>query len=208
MLKCRVLAGFTLAACLAGCTTISVLPGSSTVETTLSAEQSSLRQAATVFNDMATSRGWITTSGGLFGMARVLVDGQDEANPRQNSYADLIGAEERNQDEVATTLITDAGDAASALSEVSIEAHAFLEVPRANRDATKRSDLISFERALVQAQQTRRSFVEAASAADLVRNTQVNVAMTRLDMKIDEARLIADQLANEYSGRAIDGAVS
>jgi len=203
-----VLTALVLTLVLPGCATVSVLPSTSTVETSVSVEQSALRKAALSFNETAVSRGWISEARGFFDLAQVLFEGKSDDEVDTKTYAKLIGADMRAADEVEATLITDATDAAEALSSVSVEANAFLTA-RADQNITAaREDLVSFERALVQAQQTRRSFMEAVKIAELVDTPEMMAAFTRFDSEIDKARQLADQLATEYASRDTRPAVS
>lgn len=196
-----------IALALAGCATVSVLPGSSTVETSITKEQSALREASVTFNQMAVSRGWISASPGLLSVARVLVDGQSDDDVKSDaSYATLIGAAVRENDTVSAAIIADADDAATALGLVSEEARRVLAA-QAGEDTT-RADLVSFERVLVQAQQSRLAFIEAATLAELGDDDETGAAIVRLEARIDDARLLADELARKYSGRAAQGVVS
>lgn len=210
MLKRSLPVVLVLAMSLSACATVSVLPGTAVVETPVSEEQSTLRNASTAFGETAVSRGWVTQTRGMFDLARVLVDGQDaeEDTPGQ-TYAELIGVNVRSAEDVAVTVSTDAKDAAAALSNVSSAATEFLAADSETRQTTSRSDLVSFERALVQAQQTRRVFAEAITVADIVDVDMVNTALALFDKEIDAAREIADALAVEYSSRDyFGGAVS
>lgn len=198
MLKRNVLTSLCLIMALSSCATISVVPGVTGETVSLTQRQTSLRLAAANFNDMAAARGWISQSNGLIDLAGILVDGRSDEI--KTTYADLIGADIRLQEEVSATLIADARDAATALAGVSIEAEAFIKNRRADT-YTMRDDLMSFERALVQAQQTRRTFMEAFGIAKLNRTPRIQLTFDRFDSEIDRARALADQLAAEYAQR-------
>jgi len=214
MLKCSVstslVSGFVFIAALTGCATVSVVPGVSTVETGISQEQSALRDAATLFTEKATTRGWINPSNGLLNLARVLVDGQDEdkSEAEVQTYAGFIGASERDKQAVLATVLTDGKDAAIALSNVSAEASTLLTIDLEDRTRTARKDLISFERVLVQASQARRAFVDALGQAGLEANVDAVSMLVSLDAEIETARGLARKLANEYAARSFSGAVS
>ena len=198
-----------LALSLGGCATVSMVPGSTVVETKVSGEQTNLRSAAVAFGETAETRGWIAESRSFFDLARVLVDGQKPASETaETSYAYLIGAETRDRADVAQTIAVDARDAAAALSLVSSAARDFLSIQLQARDRAARPDLVNFERALVQAQQARRAFVEAVTLADVGSDEALQVELQRFDAEIDVARSIADELSTEYSGREITTVVS
>jgi len=214
MLKRSVFPGlvssFVLMAALTGCATVSVVPGVSTVETGISQEQSALRDAATLFTEKATTRGWINPSRGLFNLARVLVDGQDadKSQAEAQTYAGFIGASERERQSVLATVLTDGKDAELALTKVSAEASTLLAIDLEDRTRTARKDLISYERVLVQAGQARRAFADALGQAGLETNPDAVNMLASLDAEIETARSLAGKLANEYAGRTVSGAVS
>jgi len=202
--------GLALVAALSACTTVSVVPGVSTVETGISSEQSALRDAATQFTEKAKTRGWINPSSGLFNLARVLVDGQDDnkGKAQAHTYAGFIGAAERDAQAVLATVLTDGKDAEIALSNVSAEASALLAIDLKDRSRTARKDLISYERILVQAGQARRAFADALGQAGLETNADAIKMLESLDGEIETARSLAGRLATEYAGRTVSGAVS
>ena len=205
MIPRSVLTALALVLVVPGCATVSVLPTSSTVETSVSVEQSALRTAAISFNETAVSRGWISESRGFFDLAQVLFEGKSDTERGEHSYASLIGADVRSAKEVEATLITDATDAAQALASVSDVADDFLNNRSDQNVKTAREDLVSFERTLVQAQQTRRSFMEAITIAGLSDTAGMKTAFGNFDREIDTARQLADRLATEYAGRDTTG---
>jgi len=142
--------------------------------------------------------------------ARILARGNDDVSDSdvaEKSYAAIIGIGERAPESILLSMATDANDAAELLSAMSHEALAFLTTNRAERSATSRADLVSFERTLVQAQKTRRVFVEALELVDAGDTASVDAAIAKFDRQIDRARTVADRLAREYAGRGV-GVVS
>lgn len=208
MIKPNLAALAVLAFALPGCATVSVAPGSGAVETTVLNEQSALRDSAKEFQRVAVSRGWISESRGFFDLAKVLVDGGEPVSDDAQDYAAFIGVGERASDDVLATLSADLGDAAEALSTVSAEAQSFLEASIDASTTDIRADLVSYERALVQAQQSRRSFVEAASLAGVESESQLTGLVAQFDAAIDTARDIADLIAADYSSRDTGTSVS
>ncbi len=192
---------------LTSCATVSVIPSTAAVETNISEAQSGLRTASDLFETIATSRGWISEQRGLFDLAKVLMDGEEDTDANYyKSYAEFIGADMRAAAEISVTVMTDAEDAADALSLMSHETEIFLSTGASQ--GVQRADLVAFERALVQAQQTRRSFASAITAAHIDHEASVNAALAGFDIEIDRARQLADQLAKQYSNRIADRAVS
>ena len=91
---------------------------------------------------------------------------------------------------------------------MSSDASAFLSAGIDASSTDIRDDLVSYERVLVQAQQVRRSFIEAALQANLEENSQVTVLIEQIDAEIDTARGLADQIAGQYSSRDTASSVS
>lgn len=210
MLKLGICVVFAAALSLGGCATVSVIPGAAPTQETVSIQQSALRTAASDFTDEAVDRGWIKQDLGLMQFARVLAHGNDtilETQIPEESYAALIGVGQREADSITMTLASDANDASSLLSAMAQEALTFLSADLTERSVTKRADLVSFERTLVQAQKVRRTFVETLSLVDDADTASTDAAITKLDRQIDRARLIADRMAREYTTRNA-GAVS
>ncbi len=189
-----------VASMLAGCTTVSVVPGQSVAAAPASAEQAALREASDRFGDLAVSRGWITKTSGLFDLARMLSEGQaGEAVVTEAGYADLIGIGVRPSEEIMRALASDALDARAALSGVTGLAVA-MAAGTAGESAA-RADVMAYERVLVNAQKCRRTFQSAAAEAGTVPPAMTEAAFAALDAEIDRARSVADQIAANYSGR-------
>lgn len=209
MLKLSLVSSFLLAVALSGCATVSMVPGVSTVQTSISDEQSALRANADMFSEKAKARGWISPSRGLFNIARILVDGQSgQSDAPARAYADFIGAQTRSHEEVLATVLADGKDARLALASVTAEASGFLSGEAGSNVETARRDLISYERVLVQAQQTRRSFAQAVAIAGLADTGEMREMFAALDAEIDSARALAGKLASQHAGRDRSEAVS
>ncbi len=190
---------------LAGCATVSMVPGQATVETNLSVQQSALRTSSDAFYETARESGWVEKSTGLAGLARILMHGQDEAEDAPSDYSERVGAETEPPANVFSRVVTDSEAAREGLSDVAEQAVTVLN----SELEYGRSDIVSFERSLVTAQKAHRSFSRAADLA-ATRNggapETVDAALARLATEIDEARRVADQLADRYA--SIDVAVS
>ena len=195
---------------LSACATVSMVPGEAVVETNISAEQSQLREAVASYNERAETAHWVTPSKGFFDMARVLIDGVGNSGGKARSYADFIEAD--SADLMATTerLAGDIGAARVGLEAVSHEATMFIESATVT-EASLRKDVTSFESALVTAQKSRRSFVEAIAVvegrggSDL---TTVEMELAAFDQAIDHARNTANRLAQVHSSMPAGAAVS
>lgn len=207
MLKRSLTTSLLLSIALAGCATISVVPGVTSVETTVTQEQSALRLAASSFSDMATTRGWVKPSKGFMSLAMILVEGQSaDTSNSQQTYATLIGAHIRDADDIEASILTDIKDATDGMELVSAQAENFISASTENQ--TVRKDLVSFERALVQAQQARRSFIDAMEIIEVTGSSNLQARLAGLDGEIDKARILADKLAKEYASRDENGAIS
>lgn len=208
MLKTCLTAAVLSTLALTGCATVSVVPGTATVETQISEQQSALRESAVSFQTIAVSRGWISETRGFFDLARVLVEGGSETPDDAKNYASLIGAEARAPQDVLSTLTADISDAIDAFTDVSGQANTFLDADIDASTINIRADLVSYERALVQAQQTRRSFIEAATLAGVDSSIEVTTLIARMDAEIDVARDFADKIASDYSSRDAGTSIS
>jgi len=184
-----------------GCATVTMVPGDTVAIVEPTAEQSALRTASAEFAETAATRGWISDQGSLFDLARVLVEGRTEQTVSdQDRYAELIGVGVRSGDEVMRSLASDAMDASDALDTVTDIADLLLDTS-ADAEAS-RTDLMAFERALVNAQKCRRSFHEAAGQTGLLAPALTASAFAEFDAEIDRARDIADRLADSYAGES------
>jgi len=204
-----VLISFGLMASLTGCATVSMMPGEGTVETKLSAEQSSLRKASDAFVEQAETEKWVQPSSTLFGLARVLVDGvTGDANP--DSYSEYIRATSDDPDMVYKRLVADIERAQKSLDDVTQEAQIFIAV-QGHDKASLRKDVTSFETALVTAQKSRRNFAEGFNI--VAERSDTGIAMVEgylaaYDASIDEARKTADRLADLYASAPSASATS
>lgn len=192
---------------LAGCATVSVVPGETTVETSLSANQSKLRQASVEYCDKTVEEGWVEESGGVSSLAHVLMHGRDSAVDPDALYATRIGATTAAPALVLARIATDAAEARAGLAEVTREADAVLS---GGKDQTaNRGDVMSFERALVRAQMSQRSFARALDQVTARADMDVSPIVSEIDKfatAIDRARSIADKLADRYA--AVEPAAS
>ena len=185
-------------ACLGGCATVSMVPGETTVETGIAVEQSSLRDVSNAYIKQAKSEKWIEDTGGIWGLARVLIDGASKSDSAEASnYVDHISAQGLSGTAKLARISADVSAAESGLQAVTSEAEALLG---AEVDAKSlRTDVFSFESALVTAQQSRRNFAKAIDASSLggmdVAN-EAETALARFDVAIDTAKTVADTLAD------------
>jgi hypothetical protein len=177
-----------------------MVPGETTVETGLTKPQSALRVASSEYCDKTVSEGWVDTSGGLFGLASTLLNGAPEEAAVRDDYASRIGAPDAAPAIVLAQISNDATAARTGLLDVTGEARAVLASDK--EVATSRSDVMSFERALVRAQMSYRSFqgalgeVEGRSDMD---TDSVDAELDQFADTIDDAREIADELADKYA---------
>lgn len=192
---------------LAGCATVSVVPGEATVETSLSANQSKLRQTSLDYCDRTVAAGWVEESSGVSGLAHVLMHGRDAASDPDAAYAARIGATTDAPALVLAKIASDAAEARAGLGDVTREADAVLA---SGKDETaNRGDVMSFERALVRAQMSQRSFARALDLVAARADLDVSPIVLEIDKfasAIDHARSIADRLADHYA--AVEPAAS
>ncbi len=187
---------------LTGCATVSVVPGETTVETSISANQTALRDVASAFCDRALEKGWVEASGGLAGLAEDLIHGKDAGAVVPVGYSAQIGTMTQAPSLVLARIAGDVNDARRGLSEVSREARLVLEIK--DRKAANRTDVMNFERALVRAQMAHRNFSIALDEVSMRDDfdadaAPVTAALDALANTIDAARETADGLADRYA---------
>lgn len=187
---------------LAGCATVSMVPGEALVQAGLSQNQSALRTASTDYCDKAVDAGWVKSNGGLAGLANTLINGITNDQARANTYAARIGAGTEAPALVLARIVSDSQAARAGLGEVSREADTLLEETGAQ--TASRADVMSYERALVRAQMAYRSFQsalgEVAARPDMDMDTApVDKELGAFEAVIDDARDTADRLADKYA---------
>jgi hypothetical protein len=183
---------------LAGCATVSMVPGEATVETGLSAEQTALRATSEAYCETLEDKGWVSASNGFANLASILMHGQS-AEGDGAGYLDQFEDATDSPAELVSRIAADAASARAGLQGVTLEASRVLADQSAE---TQRGDVTSFERALVRAQRASRAF---SSARDIVagRTSETgpaDEAIAAFEGDIDDARRLADELANRYAG--------
>jgi hypothetical protein len=186
---------------LAGCATVSVVPGEATVETSLTKSQSELRLASNAYCDEVVSAGWVEEADGLASLADTLMHGKTEIAGGAGYYATRVGAETKAPALVLARIVSDSQDARRGLADVTVEAETVLK--SRDKNASNRGDVMSYERALVRAQMAYRGFQEALDLVSARADMDVQPVVSEVEsfaLMIDDARLIADRLADRYVG--------
>lgn len=186
---------------LAGCATVSVVPGEATVETSLTRSQSELRQASNAYCDEVVEAGWVEEADGLASLADTLMHGKTEVAGSAGFYATRIGASTKAPALVLARIITDSQAARRGLAGVTAEAEAVLR--SGDKNASNRGDVMSYERALVRAQMAHRGFQEALDLVAGRADMDVQPIVSEIEafaVMIDDARMTADRLADRYVG--------
>lgn len=184
-----------------GCATVSMTTGETVVTTNVTEKQSALRTASNDFCETAEERGWVEKATSIFGFANRLINGDSaqEKAEAEFDYAARVGAETDETDRVFARIMMDAEAARKGLVDVTGTASGMLE----NGDTqTGRSDVMSYERALVNAQKSHRSFSRAADLAAKRAGgvpEETEQALASLAEEIDTARDTADVLAERYA---------
>lgn len=186
---------------LAGCATVSVVPGETTVETALTKSQSALRKTSDAYCDHLAAKGWAEADKGLAGFADLLIRGRSASEETLPAYASEIGAASRAPVLVLARISADSESARKGLEDVTLEARDVLG--NARGDASNRNDVIAYERALVRAQMAHRNFQDALEIVSTRADMDVSPVEAELGdfaASIDEARRVADDLAERYTG--------
>jgi len=185
---------------LAGCATVSMVSGETSVETSLTQSQSALRKVSAEYCTDAVKKGWIEATGGLAGFASTLINGKSDDESRD--YASRIGAKSDAPSLVLARIVSDAQAARTGLADVSREARDVLET--GGQDSASRADVMSYERALVRAQMAYRNFQGALGDVTSRSDMDMDIAPVDRELKsfadtIDDARDTADGLADKYA---------
>lgn len=187
---------------LAGCATVSMVPGETLVQASLSQKQSALRSASTEYCERAVDAGWVKSSGGLAGLANTLINGITSDQANADTYSARIGANNEAPALVLARIVSDTQAARAGLGDVSREANALLEDTAAT--TATRADVMSYERALVRAQMAYRSFQSALGDVSARDDMDIDTAPVDKELQafegvIDNARETADRLADKYA---------
>ncbi|MEE2923132.1 hypothetical protein [Hyphomonas sp.] len=186
---------------LAGCATVSMVPGQASVETSLTQSQSALRKVSAEYCTRAVQNGWVEASGGLAGFASTLINGKSDSNDARD-YASRIGAKSDAPSLVLARIVSDAQAARDGLADVSREAEDVLQT--GGDGTTSRADVMSYERALVRAQMAYRNFQGALGEVTTRNDMDMDIAPVDRELRsfadtIDQARETADGLADKYA---------
>ncbi|MEM9225083.1 MAG: hypothetical protein AAGA24_01125 [Pseudomonadota bacterium] len=186
-----------------------MVPGTASLGGAASEEQTDLREAAKDYVELSESEDWVQRAS-LLGFARLLVDGVSGENETETGYSGAIDASTADPQQVIMRLSADIDLARNGLAGVTDYADAFIETMSPEAQGL-RTDVTSYERALVAAQKSRRSFADALTR--VAERTDEGVAgvdgkLAEFDAVIDEARKTADILADLYASVPTGAAVS
>lgn len=195
-----VIISMLLAVSLSGCATVSMVASEATVETDLTAEESSLRKVSSAYTDLAERKNWIEENTGLLGFARVLLNGtSDEETNGQETYLDQVQSQSEARSEQADFIRTDIEGAAHGLDVATMEVEKLFGADR--KAKALRADLVSYESALVTAKKARRTFISALTDIEMADANPTTYALAQLDVSIDAASDAADKLADFAADR-------
>lgn len=202
-----VLVSILLAAGLTGCATVSMVASEATVETNLSASESSLRKVSDAYTDLAERKLWVEKSRGLLGFARVLMEGtSDKEGSQDSTYLALVQSEAPTESQQIAFVKADIESAAHGLDVATMEAEKLFGEGLTAK--ALRADLVSYESALVTAKKARRTFVSTIAGLDTEDVNFASYALTELDLSIDKARDAADTLADYAAERKREESLS
>ena len=195
-----------LASSLGACATVSMVSSEATVETGLTAEQSSLRKVSDAYIDLAERKNWVAKSGGLLGFARVLMDGMSSDDVEDGSAYTAALTNETSSDAQVALLRGDIESATHGLNVATMEAEKLFGAGISAKSL--RADLVSYESALVTAKKARRTFVTTLTELEIDGASQPADALTEFDASISAASSAADKLADYAALRKKDEATS
>eukprot|EP00035_Acanthoeca_spectabilis_P026899 m.464675 g.464675 ORF g.464675 m.464675 type:complete len:201 (+) comp23664_c0_seq1:96-698(+) len=178
-----------------GCATVSMQPASMT--TSFSAPQSELSKASDAFCEMLESRGWVASSSPFALLQRSFFSSQADQTSDTEVYFDKVAAKTDRVDLVEGRIVRDIDTVRASLSDVNEIARSFI----ADHKKATRSDVSSFEEALVQARKSRRAF-EAADNILTERNSAQSSLTTgafeAFDAEIERSKSLADALVASW----------
>ena len=202
-----VLVSILLMAGLTGCATVSMVASEATIETDLSASESSLKKVSDAYTDLAERKLWIEKNTGLLGFARVLMDGASDAEESpEGTYLNLVTRESAANPDRITFVKADIESAAHGLDVATMEVDKLFGAGLSAK--ALRADLLSYESALVTAKKARRTFVTTLSDLDIDEINSASYALTELDQSIDKARNAADKLADYAADQKLEESLS
>lgn len=183
---------------LSGCATVSMVSGETTVETALSADQTTLRHASDAYCERLESEGWVAASNGFANLASILMHGAKGEDNGAEAYVQQFEKAGVPAAENVAQIAADIRSAHEGLEYVSSEARKVLQDESVE---TQRGDVTSFERALVRAQRASRTFASALAAVSTRAEdtSAADAAMDDFQTGIDNARRLADDLAARYA---------
>lgn len=202
-----VLVSILLMAGLTGCATVSMVASEATVETDLSASESSLKKVSNAYTDLAERKRWIAKNTGLLGFARVLMDGASGSEESaEGTYLKLVTTEASANSDRISFIQADIESAAHGLDVATMEVDKLFGAGLSAK--ALRADLLSYETALVTAKKARRTFVTTLSDLDIDEINSASYALTELDQSIDKARDAADKLADYAADQKLEESLS
>ncbi|GAB5454306.1 MAG: hypothetical protein Hens2KO_05350 [Henriciella sp.] len=202
-----VLVSILLTASLSGCATVSMVASEATVETQVSASESSLRKVSDAYTDLAERKLWIAKNTGLLGFARVLMDGASNSDESaEGTYLKLVTDEAASNTDQVSFVKSDIDSAAHGLDVATMEVQKLFGAGLSAK--ALRADLLSYESALVTAKKARRTFVTTLSELDIDEVNSASYALTELDLSIDKARDAADKLADYAADQKLEESLS
>lgn len=185
---------------LSGCATVSMIPGQTIIETSLTTEQSALRAHSDAYVKMAETSRWVPPNPDFWDFARMLATGDAQPNAPK-TYAEHVFEIPYDPAQVGFAIAADIDQAKSGLLELIEQAEIVLADQ--SKELSLRADTYSFESALVIAQKARRQFDEAVyllnkqSASSIAEFTEHFGAF---DAVIERAQTTADALAMRAAG--------
>ncbi len=193
-----------------GCATVSMTSSEAVVKTEMTAKQSALRVASNDFCEKAEERGWVAKATSIFGYANRLINGDSDQDvvEAERDYAELIGADSKAPSDVFSRIEEDAESAREGLVKVTWKAS---RVITGESEQAGRGDVMSYERALVNAQKSHRAFARAADMAAMRAGgvpEETEAALASLANEIDAARETADVLADRYASLSMSPATA
>ena len=195
----RIVSLAALAVLCSGCATVSMQPASTTAS--IIRPKSDLQRMAEGYSDQAREAGWVEGNDPMAFLTRSLFP-DAQSGIASHEYHERIDADTASIPQVQLQLQNDVSSALTGLTALNAAASDFLS----DGSEIVRSDVASFEDALITSRNARRSFIEASEVlAERDATVSVETAndLDSLESEIEHTRQLADQLVNAWRDESV-----
>jgi hypothetical protein len=187
---------------LTACATVSIYPSQSSGAASVEKTKSALQIRSQAFCDLAEAEHWVKRSPGLLQAAQSIFDGKPVEGEGAKGYAERRSLSTIAPDTAIGAIAEDARRAREELATLNAVARQALDnasVP------VVRDDIATFEKSLVWAQRSHRTFAAATDSVlrlAAVSSVDADNALALLAEELDRTRKLADVLAARFAEQA------